>query len=210
MHIVDVICILSTDGYLMCISFLLLLLAYVHIIHILSKHMHIMCTLCAVVLDIFLPNRQCLCHAYIISSTLYISYHIQLSFCTLSTQTYIVNAIWMLSAHVHIICLSSLTLLIYPIIHNLVSTHCLHTHTLSMSSLYCLQMHILCTSHFYCCYLHMSCPCHLHVVCTCTHHLLVIPNTPHIPYYLQLSFCTYCLHTCTLLISSLYCLQMHM
>ena len=109
-------------------------------------HMRIMHTLFAVVLVIFLPNRQYQCHPYVISSIIYISYHIKLSFCTLSTQTYIVNAIWMVSTHVHIICLSSLTLLIYPIIHNLVFAHCLHTHTLSMSSLYCLQMHILCTS----------------------------------------------------------------
>ena len=152
--ICEIICI---DGFL-CMSHLdivHMLSAYVHVIHTLSEHMHIMCTLSAVVLDIFHPNRQCWCHPYVISSTLYISYHIQLSFCTLSTQTYIVNAIWMLSTHVHIICLSSLTLLIYPIIHNLVSTHCLQTHPLSMSSVYCLQVHMLCTSHFYCCYLHM-------------------------------------------------------
>ena len=94
------------------------------------------------------------------------------------------HVIWMLSAHVHIICLSSLTLLIYPIIHNLVSVHIVYTQA--------------------------YCPCHLHVVCTCTRHLLVISNTPHIPYYPQLSFCTYCLHTCTLSISSVYCLQIHM
>ena len=152
--ICEIICI---DGFL-CMSHLdivHMLSAYVHVIHTLSGHMHIMRTLSAVVLDIFLPNRQCLCHSYVISSTLYISYHIQLSFYTLSTQTYIVYAIWMLSAHVHIICLSSLTLLIYPIIHNLVSAHCLPTHPLSMSSVYCLQVHMLCTSHFYCCYLHM-------------------------------------------------------
>ena len=116
----------------------------------------------------------------------------KLSFCTLSTQTYIVNAIWLLSAHVHIICFSSLTLLIYPIIHNLVFAHCLHTHTLNMSSLYCLQIHI-----------------HIHVH-TCTHHLLVISNTSCIRYYPELSFCTYCLHTHTLSMSSVYCLQMHM
>ena len=59
-------------------------------------------------------------------------------------------------------------------------------------------------------YTHAHCPCHLHVVCTCTCHLLVISNTPHIPYYPQLSFHTYCLHKCTLSISSVYCLQMHM
>ena len=152
--ICEIICI---DGFL-CMSHLdivHMLSAYVHVIHTLSGHMHIMRTLFAVVFDIFLPNRQCLCHSYVISSTLYKSYHIQLGFCTLSTQTYTVNAIWMLSTHVHIICLSSLTLLIYAIIHNLVSAHCLHTHPLSMSSVYCLQVHMLCTSHFYCCYLHM-------------------------------------------------------
>ena len=90
-----------------------ILSVYVHVIHTLSGHMHIICTLFAVVLDIFLPNRQCRCHPYVISSTLYISYHVQLSFCTLSAQTHIVHVVCMLSAHVDIICLSSLTLLIF-------------------------------------------------------------------------------------------------
>ena len=76
--IVYVICILSTGAYVMYISFLLLLFTYVDVIHILSENMRIMCTLSAVVLDMFLPNRQCRCHPYIISSTLYISYHIKL------------------------------------------------------------------------------------------------------------------------------------
>ena len=86
---------------------------------------------------------------------------------------HIVNAICMLSTHVHIICLSSLTLLAYPIIHNLVSTHCLHTRTLSMSSAYCLQMHMLCTSHFYCCYLHMyiSSVYYLSICVLCAHYV---------------------------------------
>ena len=150
-----------------------ILSAYVHVIHILSEHMHIMCTLSEVVLDLFLPNRQYQCYPYIISSTLYIFYHVQLSFCTLSTQMHIVHVICMLSAHVHIICLSSLTLLVYPIIHNLVSTHCLHTHPLPMSSLYCLQMHMLCTSHLYCCYLHMymSSTYYLRICVLCAHYL---------------------------------------
>ena len=87
--------------------------AYVHVICILSEHMCIMRILSAVVLDIFLPNRQCRCHPYVISSTLYISYHVQLSFCTLSAQTHIVHVVCMLSAHVDIICLSSLTLLVF-------------------------------------------------------------------------------------------------
>ena len=109
-----------------------MLSAYVDVIHTLSRHMCIMCTLFAVVLDIFLPNRQYQCHPYVISSTLYISYHVQLSFCTLSAQTHIVHVICMLSTHVHIICLSSLPLLIYLIIHNLVSAHCLHMHIVNV------------------------------------------------------------------------------
>ena len=110
--ICEIICV---AGFL-CMSHLdivHILSAYVHVIHTLSEHMHIMCTLFAVVIDIFLPNRQCRCHPYVISSTLYISYHVQLSFCTLPAQTHIVHVVCMLSAHVDIICLSSLTLLVF-------------------------------------------------------------------------------------------------
>ena len=110
--ICEIICV---DGFL-CMSHLDIVhisSAYVHVIHTLSGHMHIMCTLFAVVLDIFLPIRQCQCHPYVISSTFYISYHVQLSFCTLSAQTHIVHVVCMLSAHVDIICLSSLTLLVF-------------------------------------------------------------------------------------------------
>ena len=110
--ICEIICV---AGFL-CMSHLdivHILSAYVHVIHTLSGHMHIMCTLFAVVLDIFLPNRQCRCYPYVISSSLYISYHVQLSFCTLSVQMHIVHGVCMLSAHVDIICLSSLTLLVF-------------------------------------------------------------------------------------------------
>ena len=58
--ICDIICV---DGFL-CMSHLdivHMLSAYVHVIHTLSGHMRIMHTLFAVVLDIFLPNRQCRC-----------------------------------------------------------------------------------------------------------------------------------------------------
>ena len=119
--ICEIICV---AGFL-CMSHLdivHILSAYVHVIHTLSGHMHIMCTLFAVVLDIFLPNRQCWCHPYVISSTLYISYHVQLSFCTLSAQTHIVHVVCMLSAHVDLICLSSLTLLIFH--YNLIPALC--------------------------------------------------------------------------------------
>ena len=147
----------------MYISFLLLFFAYVHVIRILSEHMHIMRTLSAVVLDIFLPNRQCRCHPYVISSTLYIFYYVQLSFRTLSTQINIVHVICMLSTHVHIICLSSLILLIYPIIHNLVSVHIVSTHA------HC-QYHV---------YIVYRCICYVHlistaVLCICTCHPHII------------------------------------
>ena len=150
-----------------------ILSAYVHVIHTLSGNMRIMRILFAVVLDIFLPNRQCRCHPYVISSTLYISHHVQLSFCTLSAQMHIVHVICMLSTYVHIICLSSLPLLIYLIIHNLVSAHCLHTCILSMSSVYCLEMHMLCTCHLYCCYLYMymSSTYYLGIYVLCVHYL---------------------------------------
>ena len=173
MHIVNIMCILSTDAYVMYITFLLLLFAYIHVIHILSEHMCIMRTLSAVVLDIFLPNRQCRCHPYVISSTLYISYHVQLSFYTLSAQMHIVHVICMLSLHVHIICLSSLPLLIYLIIQNLVSAHCLHTCILLISSVYSLEMHMLCTCHLYCCYLYMymSSTYYLGIYVLCAHYL---------------------------------------
>ena len=147
----------------MYISFLLLFFAYVHVIRILSEHMHIMRTLSAVVLDIFLPNRQCRCHPYVISSTLYIFYYVQLSFRTLSTQINIVHVICMLFAHVHVICLSSLILLIYPIIHNLVSVHIVSTHA------HC-QYHV---------YIVYRCICYVHlistaVLCICTCHPHII------------------------------------
>ena len=125
----------------MYMSSLLLLSVYVHVIYILSGHICIMCTLYEVVLDIFLPNRQYQYHPCVISSTLYISYHVQLSFCTLSAQMHIVHVICMLSTHVHIICLSSLPLLMYLIIQNLVFAHCLHTCILSMSLACCLHMY---------------------------------------------------------------------
>ena len=62
--ICDIICV---DGFL-CMLYLdivHMLSAYVHVIHTLSGHMRIMRTLLAVVLDIFLPNRQCQCHPYV-------------------------------------------------------------------------------------------------------------------------------------------------
>ena len=96
-----------------------------------------------------------------------------LSFCTLSAQMHIVHVICMLSTHVHIICLSSLPCLIYLIIHNLVSAHCLHACILSMSSVYCLEMYMLCTCHLYCCYLYMymSSTYYLGIYVLCAHHL---------------------------------------
>ena len=164
MHIVDVICILFRNAYVMYMSSLLLLFVYVHVIYILSGHICIMCTLSEVVLDIFLPNRQYQCHPYIISSTLYIFYYVQLSFCTLSTQMHIVHVICMLSAHVHVICLSSLTLLIYPITHNLVSVHIVSTNAHCQYYLY-----IVCRC---ICYVHVLISTAVICICTCHPHII--------------------------------------
>ena len=84
--ICDIICV---DGFL-CMSHLdivHMLSTYVHVIHTLSGHMRIMHTLFAVVLDIFLPNRQCRCvsthclHTRILSIVNVI--------CILSTDVYV-------------------------------------------------------------------------------------------------------------------------
>ena len=129
-------------------------------------------TLFAVVLDIFLPNRQCRCHPYVISSTIYTSYHIKLSFCTLSTQTYIVNAIWILSAHVHIICLSSLTLLIYPIIHNLVFAHWLYTHIVYVISILSTNTYIMYISFLLLLFTYV------HVICILSENIRIMCSGP--------------------------------
>ena len=222
--ICEIICI---DGFLcmLHLDIVHMLSAYVHVIHILSGHMHIMCTLFAVVLDIFLPNRQCQCHPYVISSTLYISYHVQLSFCTLSAQMHIVHVICILSAHVHIICLSYPHIPYYPQLS--FCTYCLHTCTLSISSVYCLQMHMLCTSHFYCCYLHMymSSAYYLSIYILCTHYLqwslissFLTDNADVIHKSFLVLFIypimynlvsAHCLHKCTLSMSFACCPHMY-
>ena len=162
--ICEIICI---DGFLSMshLDIVHILSAYVHVIHIWSGHMCIMHTLSAVVLDIFLPNRQCQCHPYVISTTLYISYHVQLSFCTLSAQMHIVHVICMLSTHVHIICLSSLPLLIYLIIHNLVSAHC------TVEKCIC-YVHVISTVVI------CICTCHLHTIWTYMYYVHIIWSGP--------------------------------
>ena len=145
-----------------------MLFAYLHVIRILSEHMHIIRTLSAVVFDMFLSNRQSRCHPYIISSTLYISYHVQSIFRTLSTQnahcqchldvvcvcthyreTWLVDDIHYphvitchrSSAGEYIIHTLFAILFIYPIIYNSVSAHSLHKHTLSMPCRCCPHMY---------------------------------------------------------------------
>ena len=91
----EIICV---DGFL-CMSHLDIvdiLSRYVYVICILSGHMCIMRILSAIVLDMFLRNRQYRCDPYIISSNFYRSYHISFIFCILFTQTHIVNAIYIL------------------------------------------------------------------------------------------------------------------
>ena len=117
----------------------------VHIICILSEHMCIMHILSALVLHMFFPNRQCQCDLYVISTrSLHVihTYTHYLLCTTFSFHTYsllhkhtLVNAIYMLYAHIHIICYVSFTFLIYLITCNLVSAYCLHTHVIRTSSI---------------------------------------------------------------------------
>ena len=88
-----------------------------------------------------------------------------------------------LTDNAYVIHTSSLVLFIYPIIYNLVSTHCLHKHTLSvpsrcclLSSLtlliypiihnlvsaHCLHTHPLSMSSVYCLQVHMLCTSHFY------------------------------------------------
>ena len=109
--------IICVDGFL-CMSNLDIVhisSAYVYVICILSEHMRIMRILSAVVLDIFLPNKQCQCDLYVISSTLYRSLHV------VHTYTHYLLCIFhiphiayylqlsfrILSPYTHVICTSS-------------------------------------------------------------------------------------------------------
>ena len=192
-----------------------------------STHYLGICILCTHYLQWSLIYSFLTDNAYVISSTLYISYHVQLSFCTLSAQMHIVNVICMLFTHVHIICLSSLPLLTYLIIQNLVSAHCLHTCILSMLSVYCLEMHMLCTCHLYCCYvyMYMSSTYYLDIYVLCAHYLkwslissFLTDNTNviHTSYLVLFIYSimynlvsAHCLHRCTLSMSFACCPHMY-
>ena len=135
--ICEIICV---DGFL-CMSLLDIVhisSVCVHIICILSEHMHIMHILSVLVLHMFFPKRQCQCDLYVISTTLYRSYDVQLSFHTLFTQTHIVNAIYML--HVvrtythYLLCIFHIPHIAYYLQH---SFHILspYTHVIRTSSI---------------------------------------------------------------------------
>ena len=74
-----------------------------------------------------------------------------------------------LTDNADVIHMSSLVLFIYAIMYNLVSAHCLHR---------CIH-----------------CPCHLHVVRTCTHHLLVILYHSSYSLIIHNLVSAHCLHT---------------
>ena len=158
--ICEIICV---DGFLcmLHLDIVHMLFAYLHVICILSEHMRIIRTLSAVVLDMFLSNRQSWCHPYIISSTFYISYYVQFSFRTLCTQnahcqchldvvhtcthhreTWLVDDI----RHSHVIHMSSaggyIIHTLFAILYDLysINAHCLHKCTLSMPCRCCPHM----------------------------------------------------------------------
>ena len=108
--------------------------------------------------------RTCTHHLLVIPKTPHIPYYPQLSFRTLTTHRHIVHVICMLSAHVHVICLSALTLLIYPIIHNLVSIHIVSTNAHCRYHLY-----IVCRC---ICYVHVLFSTAVLCICTCNPHII--------------------------------------
>ena len=129
--------IISSTLYIVAIMYNLVL----HIVYtdctLSMDHLHVVCT--------------CTHHLLVIFNTPHIPYYPQLSFRTLTTHMHIVHVICMLSAHVHIICLSSLTLLMYPIIHNLVSIHIVS--------------------------INAHCQYHLYIVCRCICYVHVLIST---------------------------------
>ena len=80
--------IICVDGFLcmLHLDIVHMLFTYLHVIRIISEDICKICALSEVVLDMFLLNRESRCHQYIISSTLYIFYHVQFSFSTLFRQ----------------------------------------------------------------------------------------------------------------------------
>ena len=128
-------------------------------------------------------------------------------------------------------CDTSLPLLIYLIIQNLVSAHCLHRCILSMSSVYCLEMHMLCTCHLYCCYLYhllsvsVSSTYYLGIYVLCAHYrkwslissfLTDNTNVTHTSslvlfiYSIMYNLVSaHCLHRCTLSMSFACCPHMY-
>ena len=124
--------------------------AYVHVICILSEHIGIMHILSALVLDIFLPNRQCQCDLYVISSTLYRSLHVVHTYthyllCIFHipyTAYYLQLSFRILSPYIHVICTSSIHHLhCYPWSIWTLFTYYLHMY---MSSTHYLGICILC------------------------------------------------------------------
>ena len=93
-----------------------------------------------------------------------------------------------LTDNADVIHVSSLVLFIYPIMYNLVSAHCLHRCTLSMSFAYCPHMYTSFACHLYhssytllsttyilhIVYTHAHCQCHLYIAyrCICYVHLI--------------------------------------
>ena len=209
--ICEIICL---DGFLcmLHLDIVHMLFTYLHVISILSwayaYNTHIICN---GPWYVSFSTDNAWCYPYIISSTLYISYHVQFTFCTLCTQnahcqcyldvvhtcTYH-RETWLFDdiRHAHVIHMSSeggyiihtlfIILFIYPIIYNSVSTHSLHKCTLLMAC--------RCCPHMYTWYTdlvgggHTSSICRPHVVCRFIGHPHIIWSTPHGHHNSKLSF----------------------
>ena len=131
--------IICVDGFL-CMSHLDIVhisSVYVHIICILSEHMHTY-----TLLMVFSACRiwtLLTSHLYVyISSAYYLSICV---LCTYYLQWSLISSF--LTDNANVIYMSSLLLFIDPMMYNLVSIHCLHKHTLSMPSTCCTHISTL-------------------------------------------------------------------
>ena len=157
-------------------------------------------------------HMLCTCHLYCcylymyMSSTYYLGIYI---LCAHYLKWSLISSF--LTDNTDAIRTSSLVLFIYSIMYNLVSAHCLHRCTLSMSFACCPHMYTSFAFHSFCT---LSTHMHIvHVICMLSAHVHIIclSSLPFLIYLIIHNLVSaHCLHTCILSMSSVYCLEMHM
>ena len=120
----------------------LILLVYSIICNLVFAHCLHTCTLSMWFVYCLQMHMLCTSDIYCRYLHMYMSSTYYLGICILYTHYLQWSLIrFFLTDNAYVIHTSSLVLFIYPIIYNLVSTHCLHKHTLSMPSGCCPHMY---------------------------------------------------------------------